>query len=319
MGSDREEQSTYRTVAVPRVRSDDGGPFGGRTLPGDLVDRIDPRYFQIATLATLLLYGLFALDFEVDPLNAAVILTTAQAVQWVGDRRAGRRYDPRSALISSLSLCLLLRTNHPAVAALAAVIAIGSKYAIRVGGRHVYNPTNFGIVATMLLTGSAWVSPGQWGNAALLALFFACLGTTVVHRSERSDVTFAFLGFYAGLLLYRSVWLLGEPVAIPLHRLQSGALLLFAFFMISDPKTTPASRPGRILYAALVAFGAYVVTFWWFRTNGLLWSLVSLAPIVPVIDRLLPGKAYQWAGQPPVAELVPEVSVAAGGASPLGR
>jgi Na+-transporting NADH:ubiquinone oxidoreductase subunit NqrB len=292
---------------------------------GAPVDRIDPRYFQIATLATLLVYGLFALDFEVAPLNAAVILATAQAVQWAGDRWAGRRYDPRSALISSLSLCLLLRTNEPWVAGLAAAIAIGSKYAIRVGGRHVYNPTNFGIVVTLLLTGSVWVSPGQWGNAALLALFFACLGTTVVHRSERSDVTFAFLGFYAGLLLYRSVWLLGEPISIPLHRLQSGALLLFAFFMISDPKTTPASRPGRIAYAALVAFGAYVVTFWWFRTNGLLWSLVTLAPVVPILDRLLPGKAYEWRGQPPVARQPPVVEedvpvvVPVGARSPLGR
>ena len=78
----------------------------------------------------------------------------------------------------------------------------------------------------------------------------------MVNRAARSDVTLAFLVFYLALVVGRSLWL-GEPLAIPLHRLQSGALLLFAFFMISDPKTTPDSRAGRILFAALVALGRW--------------------------------------------------------------
>jgi len=117
----------------------------------------------------------------------------------------------------------------------------------------------------------------------------------VVHRAARSDVTIAFLAVYLGLLFGRSLWL-NEPLAIPLHRLESGALLLFSFFMISDPKTTPDSRLGRVLFAALVALGAYTVQFWFFRTNGLLWSLATCSLAVPLIDRLLPGPRYQWAG-----------------------
>ena len=84
-------------------------------------------------------------------------------------------------------------------------------------------------------------------------------------------------------------------MTIPLHRLQSGALLLFTFFMISDPKTTPDSRAGRVLFAALVAFGAWYIQFRLFRTNGLLWSLAACSTIVPIIDRLLPGARYAWA------------------------
>src|SRR6185503_14230267 len=84
--------------------------------------------------------------------------------------------------------------------------------------------------------------------------------------------------------------------AIPLHRLQNGALLIFAFFMISDPRTTPDSRRGRILFASLVALGAAWVQFRLFRTNGLLWSLFACAPLVPVLDRLLPGPRYAWPG-----------------------
>ena len=72
----------------------------------------------------------------------------------------------------------------------------------------------------------------------------ACVGWLVVNRAARSDVTYAFIVFYCALIFGRSLWL-GEPLTIPLHRLESGALLLFTFFMISDPKTTPDSRAGR--------------------------------------------------------------------------
>ena len=92
--------------------------------------------------------------------------------------------------------------------------------------------------------------------------------------AARADVTLAFLAFYLALVFGRSLWL-GEPMAIPLHRLQNGALLLFAFFMISDPKTTPDSRAGRIVFALLVALGAGFVHFKLFRNNGLLWSLAA--------------------------------------------
>jgi hypothetical protein len=121
----------------------------------------------------------------------------------------------------------------------------------------------------------------------------ASLGGLVVNSSSRSDVTYAFLGFYLAVLFGRSLWL-GEPMTIPWHRLQSGAFLLFAFFMISDPKTTPDSRTGRILFALLVAVGAGFVHFVLYRPNGLLWSLALFAMIVPFIDRLLPGTQYQW-------------------------
>ncbi len=114
-----------------------------------------------------------------------------------------------------------------------------------------------------------------------------------MHRAARADVTFAFLVAYAGLLVARSLWL-GEPLSIPLHRLQSGALLLFAFFMISDPKTTPDSRAGRVLFAILVAWGAWYIQFRLFRTNGLLWSLAGFSLLVPIIDWLLPGSRYDW-------------------------
>jgi enediyne biosynthesis protein E5 len=258
----------------------------------------DPRLYQIGTLATLLFYGIGWLDFDITAARVTLLLSAVLATQWVCDRLTASPVpygsSSRSALISGLSLCLLLRTNRPELAVLAAIITIGAKFVVRIGGKHVFNPTNGGIVAMLLLTNQVWVSPGQWGAAALTAVFFACAGALVVNRAARSDVTYAFIAFYCALLFARSMYL-GEPLTIPLHRLESGALLLFTFFMISDPKTTPDSRAGRVLFAALVAFGAWYVQFRLFRTNGLLWSLAACATLVPLIDRLFPGSRYAWA------------------------
>jgi enediyne biosynthesis protein E5 len=281
----------------------------------------DPRLFQIAALSALLAWGLAALDLEVRPVIAAVVLAAALGTQWAATRLLRLpRFDPKSALISALSLTLLLRTASPALAALAAVLAIGSKFTLRLpsaaGGppKHVFNPTNFGIAATLLLTERAWVSPGQWGAAALAAFAVACAGLLVVRRAERSDITWAFLAAYGAVVLGRALWL-GDPLAIPLHQLSNGAFLIFAFFMISDPKTTPDSRAGRVLFAVLVAIGAGFVHFVLFRPNGLIWSLAALAPLVPVLDRVLPGRRYRWtAGADAPAERVPSASRAAAAA-----
>jgi len=271
------------------MRGAETGP--GRSQP---LTEQDPRLYQIAVLAALLLYGMAWLDFDVGPERTMAILGTALATQYVCGRIWGlAAFDPRSALISGLSLCLLCRTNEPLLAVATATAAIASKFALRWRRKHVFNPTNFGLVVMMLVTGQVWVSPGQWGSAATFGFLLASAGCLVVTRARRADVTLVFLGTWAALLFLRSMWL-DEPVAIPIHRLESGALILFAFFMISDPKTTPDSPAGRVLFAALVAAGAYSAQFVLFRTNGLLWSLAVTSLLVPVIDWLLPGQRYRW-------------------------
>jgi Na+-transporting NADH:ubiquinone oxidoreductase subunit NqrB len=267
-----------------------------RRLVGSFL-ALDPRLYQIAVLGSLLLYGVLALHLEVQPLNAAVIVATALLVQGLMARMTGRPHlDLRSALISALSLCLLLRTNAVELAALAALIAVGSKFVLRVRGKHVFNPTNLAIVALLLLSRDVWVSPGQWGSATVLAFALAAAGSLVVHRAARADVTFTFLLVYAAAVLGRAAWL-GDPWAIPFLRLQNGALVLFAFYMISDPRTTPDRRAGRVLFGALVALLAAAIQFRLFRSTGPLWALALLSPLTPLLDRLLPGPRFTWPGQ----------------------
>ena len=260
--------------------------------------RIDPRYYQIAVLGALLAYGIGILDFGISLPGAALLIGTAILTQYACTiARKLPSFDARSALISGLSLCLLLRTNSLLIAFAAAAVTIASKFVIRIRGKHVFNPTNFGIVALMAATGDVWVSPGQWGNVAFFACLMACVGGLVVNRAARSDVTVAFITSWIALVFARSFWL-GEPFSIPSHRLENGALLLFTFFMISDPKTTPDSRAGRTVFAILVAAGGWYVQFRLFRANGLLWSLAGCSMLVPLLDRVFPGQRYGWVQQP---------------------
>jgi len=235
-------------------------------------------------------------------------LMSALAGQWLAARMGrpsllaastSRRFEWRSALISGLSLCLLLRTREPVWMALAGLVAVGSKFALRVpragggGSKHLLNPTNGAIVLLLLFGAPVWVSPAQWGHHLAIAFGVAGFGSLVVHRSARSDVTLAFLAAWAAVLFGRAA-LVGQAWVAPLHQLESGSLALFAFHMISDPKTTPDSRAGRIVFACLVALGAGFVQFALYRTNGLLWSLAACSLFVPLLDRWLPGRGFEW-------------------------
>jgi len=254
----------------------------------------DPRYYQIAVLFSLLLYGVGWLSFDVDGHAIAMLLGTVLVAQFLCTSFfSSSAFDCRSALISGLSLCLLLRTNDSTLTIVTALITIASKFLLKWNGKHIFNPTNFGIIATLAITGRVWVSPAQWGSQLYFAFLMACLGGIVIHRAMRSDVSLAFIFFYAAILFLRALWL-GDPWSIPMKQLQSGALLLFTFFMISDPKTTPDSRSGRILFALLVAAGAAYVQFALYRTNGLLWSLAICSMLTPLIDYMSPGKRYRW-------------------------
>ncbi len=254
----------------------------------------DPRWYQVFVLSLLLGFGILILDFGIHWYNAVAIFTMAQVTQYLASRLIARiPYDPLSALITSYSLTLLLRTDVIGIAMLAAIIAIGSKFLVRVRGKHIFNPANVALVSLMLLSDSAWVSSGQWGSATIGALALACLGMLVLTRARRAETTLAFISAWALLLFGRALWL-GDPLTIPLHQVQNGALLIFAFFMISDPKTTPDAPFGRLFYGALVAAVAYAIQFVLYEPNAPILALIICAPLVPLIDFILGGRSYRW-------------------------
>ena len=259
-----------------------------------MTTKTDPRIFQITALGLLLATGAWLRDFAIRPEQCALAFVAAWTAQRIGDRWSKRPHSgTRSALITGLSLSLLLRADNLWVHPLAAVVAIGAKFAVRVRGKHVFNPGNLGVVFALSALPGAWVSPGQWGDDVALAGWFVALGGLVVERARRTDVSLAFLGFHLGFLALRVLWL-GQRFAVWTHQLQSGALLLFAFFMISDPMTIPNHARGRVAHAALVAAITYVWQFALYRPNGLIWALFIAAPAVPLWDLVWPATKYEW-------------------------
>lgn len=262
----------------------------------------DARHCQIAALGTLLAVNLAWLDFGAAPGPSLVLLATVCLTQIACTRLARlKRLDLRSPLITGMSLSLLLRADALWVYALAGGLAIGSKFVLRVNGKHLFNPAAFAIAALLLGTDHVWVSPGQWGSTLWLALLLGVLAMMVLIPAARSDIALFFLGSYGALLFGRALWL-GDPLAIPLHQVQSGSLLLFAFFMISDPRTTPDARIARFLFAAAVAGLAHYLAFAEQVRPALFLALAALAPLVPVLDRLFAAERHQWS-RPSLAKL----------------
>jgi enediyne biosynthesis protein E5 len=254
----------------------------------------DPRVYQILFLAGLLGAGALARDFTLRPEQMALTFATGLATQLACVRIVGlQRIGVLSALITCLGLSILLRADslwvHPVVAAL----AIASKFVIRAGGKHLFNPGNLGVIAGLALIPGAWISPGQWGSDIASATWVVALGALVANRARRIDTSWTFLGCYLGLAAARVAWL-GYDWAVFVHQLQSGALLLFAFFMISDPMTTPNHRGARVAHAAIVAAAAFAWQFTLFVPNGLVWALFLATPLVPLLDRVFRAERFKW-------------------------
>ena len=253
----------------------------------------DPRHYQIIVLSSLILLGTFHFAFQLPWWHVVACVGSTVGTQAVADKIVGRSFDARSPLISALSLTLLLRTGSVTLSIAAGILAISSKYILRWRGKHIFNPANFGLVILSLLFTGAWISPGQWGTAPIFAVFLLGMGGIVTGKAKRWDVSLTLLASYAALIFGRAIWL-GDPLTIPVHQLQSGALLIFAFFMISDPKTTPDARLGRVLYAMIVASLGFTIQFAFYNAAGIILALILTAPIVPFIDRFIPAGRYHW-------------------------
>lgn len=273
----------------------------------------DARHWQILALSGLFVLSLTQSDFGATPMALAAALCGTLLAQLVGtagvnslrrgpaaspntDGLAGllQGFEWKSAAITALSLSILLRAADLWVWLAAGLIAVGAKFLIRRNNKHLFNPACIGIVSLSLLLGTgAWVSPGQWGQAPLFAAFATGLAALVLSSARRLDIALGFLGFFAAILIARALWL-GDPLAIPLHKLQNGALLVFAFFMITDPRSTPDSRPGRLVLAFCVALLAAWMAWEHHVRAPMLYALALLAPLTPLLDRLMPAERFQW-------------------------
>lgn len=263
----------------------------------------DARYFQIIFQFVFLSYGIYFLHWNNEYWLYSSYFISCLATQFFCEWLMGKKQIPfwkryangiPSALISAFGLSLLLKTNDISVAILAAIITIASKYILRYKGKHIFNPSALGIVAVVLLTNDAWVSPGQWGNNAVILFAVLSLGFIITTRVQKLDVSLAFLGTFAALIFIRQIIYLGWPMDHFVQSVSTGSLLIFSFFMITDPKTIPNHTLARILWSAAIAAVAFYLTAFEFINAAPIFVLVLAQPLVPLLDELFKAKKFEW-------------------------
>lgn len=257
----------------------------------------DPRPWFALLLGTYVLCGLGFLGFARTPWQAALVVATAVAADWVLDRLLrGRGGFPWSGLITGLGLCLLLDYGSSVwLPMLPPLLAIGSKHLFTVDGRHVYNPALFGLIGGMAI-GGGLVSPApayQWGGTWAVTMFLAGLALVVVMpKIGRGWLVGSFLVFYLAQTALRA-WILRHHVpaeAIWLGTLSAPAFFLFTFYMLTDPATSPAKRGGQIGVAAAITVvdllfhfrSSYYTLFYaafTVQTARFVWALMRRRPV----------------------------------------
>jgi enediyne biosynthesis protein E5 len=160
---------------------------------------------------------------------------------------------PASAYISGISVGILVRSPAFWPYALCAAISIMSKYVLRIKGRHIWNPSNFGISVMLFLVPETVASLSiQWGNYLLPMLVIWVLGSVIIWRLRRFHITFTYVVSFIAFAFLRS-WLTGSPWLSEIAPITGPMYQLFIFFMITDPKTTVRSKTGQCVVVFLVA------------------------------------------------------------------
>ena len=189
---------------------------------------------------------------------------------------------PISATITTLSVGILLASNDWRVFAVAAVWGISSKYLLRSGDRHFFNPSNFAIVgAVVLLHDVATVAAGsQWGGDFRVAILIMALGLLMMKRVGRLDLVLAWLLGYVVMSLIRVA--LGQGgLVFALGPMTGAEFALFTFSMIPDPKTNPPTRDARIVWGLLIAVLDGVLRLFEVRYS-MFYALFALCALLPL-------------------------------------
>ena len=153
---------------------------------------------------------------------------------------------PASAYITGISVGILVRSPFLWPYFLCSLISITAKYVLRLRGRHLWNPSNFGVSAVLFLApATVTLLSIQWGNAVAPMAVIWLLGFAIVWRVGRLHISATYVASFLLLSFVRTAitgtpWLANvAPITGPMYQ-------LFIFFMVTDPKTTVRSRAGSV-------------------------------------------------------------------------
>jgi Na+-translocating ferredoxin:NAD+ oxidoreductase RnfD subunit len=198
---------------------------------------------------------------EVGPLLISAVFAAAIIDIFILRKRNGAWEFPSGAILTGLIIAMILTPFEPwYVAAAASAIAVVSKYVFRSRFANIFNPAALAIVITFYMfdTGQSW-----WGALPELApmalgvLFVT--GVFIADRVNKIPMVLVFLGIYYLLFTVTAFFANPAHVAEIFRAPDLHAVLYFAFFILTDPPTSPVKYPHQLWYGAIVAVTSYAI------------------------------------------------------------
>ncbi len=311
-----------------------GGPtltIRGTPYPVLLPKLSDARLHLAAVIISLQVLGQVAFGFNLSIAQILISLGTCAVLEMsIAFRQQRVIMWPASAMLTGNGVAFVLRvpaTRHGDwwstqgwwIFAGTAAVSLLSKHVIRIKGRHVFNPSNFGLVLCFLVLGSSRAEPlfFWWAPLSAWMVLALCIivtgGLVILARLGLLAIAVAFwVSFAVGLGVLAATghamsarWHLGplSGAAFWWTLVSSPEILVFLFFMITDPKTIPAGRRARLAYAVSIGLLAVLLIaparseFW--SKVAVLGSLVIVCAAMPVLERLRRPRLARASGRPP--------------------
>ncbi len=195
------------------------------------------------------------------PLIAAAVIAAMLVDAPILRIREGEWVFPSGALLTGLLVAMVLSVHVPwRVSAATAIIAIVSKYLFRIGNANVFNPAALALVVSYYLFGTGqswWGALPELSPLAIVALF--AVGIFITERVNKTPLVLTFLGVY--YLLFTITAFVGDPakVAVLYRAPDLHAALFFAFFMVTDPPTSPPKYRDQVVNGVIVAVFSFAV------------------------------------------------------------
>jgi hypothetical protein len=294
--------------------------FRGSSYPLVLPSTRDPRLHVAAVILSVHLLGQVGLGFRLSvPQLIAAMLSCAVIEVALTFRQTRSFVWPASAMLTGSGVALIFRlvgtsaddhwsTYGWYLFAAVAGLSLLTKYVIRYRGSHVFNPSNIGLVVAFILFGSSRAEPLDFWWAPLdvwmIAAYAIVIGgglliTGRLHLLALAASFWIALTVGVGILAVSghcmtANWSFAPVCGVDFWRVivTSPEVLVFLFFMITDPKTIPAGNVARVAFGLLVAVASTLLMAP--QTNefgtkvGLLAGLVVLCAARPIVERLLP-------------------------------
>jgi hypothetical protein len=263
-------------------------PPAGAGAPRRL--RIDPSFLAPLLITCVLITGQVTFGFLESWSRTFLAITTSIVVELLVVRLLyGRWPHLASAYVSGISVGILVRSPAFWPYALCAAISITSKYVLRIRNRHIWNPTNFGIVMMLWLASDTVAGLSvQWGNNLLPMVFVWAFGAVILRMVGRLHITLTYVVSFLVFAVVRAV-ITGHPVLSEVAPITGPMYQLFIFFMITDPKTTVGPKWAQSLVAVLIAALETVFRLMQF-VYAPFYALFIIGPIANLIEMAIAKK-----------------------------